>query len=802
MKQLMNRGIFKIRKLVVVTNRFMNEFKSERIMRKIGYFLFATALMTLGSCSDDTVVEEKHVTPAEVGEEIRFGSSLEKAGSRTIYDDVPVGGAYRVSWVEGDQVAIYCPQAANGTLVNYEITPAADDPTASELVTKVNQDAAGLQWGQQDDHYFYAFYPADRVTGTEDGKIRGHVPPTQNVTSWNQVTENGGTTWYGKTNTEENAYMWAYGHFKRSEMGEATIPLTFHPWMTVLEIVIQGPEEGTKTVTNVNIRAIEGTQNVLTGDFICDMTPVEENGATGTPNYEPVGNQGTVNNTISISGYDPTTDDFITLGSNDKMVVRAYLLPIDEEKATNARNIQISVATLNGAALTRTLGYSGHGENSIQPHKVNRVTLPRLQTMGTNYWMSSLDKDIYLSELSIPGSKFSYNTSANNASPVYQGADIATQFIDGVRAFIAPVDVKDVTYNGIRTQVSGGWLPDYEYSHEYVVSSTPGSPLKINGISGNTTLVNTIEDIAEGLQKSEDDLGAAAHECAVVMITKPGSVSASDVNFTGDWESRTSSGRFNEVGGDNTVWIEAVANELQALSKDASKRIYTGEITANTTLEDVRGKIILKINYNDVSQEAVFASSARYPMLFSRWDGLTKTVPLYWGTMAQAASLKWMYHEATHVGSKGEAGVPNTAAIKLNNVNAIFTNSIDAYLGNDAHDTWYMNDCGGVFSGSVFGTNGYDGTYSADNTAVIALTRWMNREVRQTLQKRTENASTGLVFFNFADKQAGSGVLYETNELIQTIIDNNFKFNLRKKGSTTNTASYDAAYSKGGNVWD
>ena len=799
MKQLMNRGIFKIRKLVVVTNRFMNEFKSERIMRKIGYFLFATALMTLGSCSDDTVVEEKHVTPAEVGEEIRFGSSLEKAGSRTIYDDVPVGGAYRVRWVQGDQVAIYCPQAANGTLVNYEITPAADDPTASELVTKVNQDAAGLQWGQQDDHYFYAFYPADRVTGTEDGKIRGHVPPTQNVTSWKQVTENGGTTWYGKTNTEENAYMWAYGHFKRSEMGKAAIPLTFHPWMTVLEIVIQGPSSGTKTVTNVNIRAIEGTQTVLTGDFICDMTPVEADGANGIPNYVPVSAQGAVRNTISISGYNPTTDDFITLGSNDKMVVRAYLLPIDEQNATNARNIQISVATLNGAALTRTLGYSGHGENSIQPHKVNRVTLPRLQTMGTNYWMSSLDKDIYLSELSIPGSKFSYNTSANSATPVYQGADIATQFIDGVRAFIAPVDVKGVTYNGTR---SGDWWSGYDYSHEYVVSSTPGSPLKINGISGNTTLVNTIEDIAEGLQKSEDDLGAAAHECAVVMITKPGSVSASDVNFTGDWESSWDNSRFNTIGGDYTVWIEAVANELQALSNDASKRIYTGEITANTTLEDVRGKIILKINYNDASQEAVFASSARYPMLFSRWDGLTKTVPMYWGTMAQTASLQWMYHESTHVGSDGEAGIPNSAAIKLSNVNAIFTNSIDAYLGNDAHDTWYMNDCGGVFSGSVSGTNGYDGTYSVNNDAVIALTKWMNREVRQTLQKRTENASTGLVFFNFADKQAGSGVEYETNELIQTIIDNNFKFNLRKEGSTTNTTSYDAAYSKGGNVWD
>ena len=124
---------------------------------------------------------------------------------------------YRVSWVEGDEVAIYCPQASQGKLVNYRITPATGDPTSSELVEKVNTDEAGLQWGQQDDHYFYAFYPADRVTGTEDGKIRGTVPTTQNVKSWNPVSENGGTTWYGKTQTEENAYMWAYGHFKAEE---------------------------------------------------------------------------------------------------------------------------------------------------------------------------------------------------------------------------------------------------------------------------------------------------------------------------------------------------------------------------------------------------------------------------------------------------------------------------------------------------------------------------------------------------------------------------------------------------------
>lgn len=116
---------------------------------------------------------------------------------------------------------------------------------------------------------------------------------------------------------------------------------------------------------------------------------------------------------------------------------------------------------------------------------------------------------------------------------------------------------------------------------------------------------------------------------------------------------------------------------------------------------------------------------------------------------------------------------------------------------------WFMNDCGGVFSGSVSGTDGFDGTYSDQkNESVIALTRWLNAEVRQTLQTRVENASLGLVFFNFADKQEGSGQAYETNELIQTVIDNNFKFNLRKEGSGTSTANYDASYSAGGNVWE
>lgn len=754
-------------------------------MKKVGYLLFASALVALGGCSDDTF-EQTGGTPAKVGDEITFGSSLNDVAVRTVYSDSPVNGAYIVSWEKdgSDTIAIYCPEASNGTLVDYSVMPDATDSTRSSTVTKVNPNEAGLQWGNAKTHHFYGFYPASRVLGTEQGKIKGNVPTTQNVRSWNVVRNNaGGKNYYGKTNTD-NAYMWAYGAFDREEMGKQDVPLTFHPWMTVLEIKIPGPKDGsTRTVTNVNVSAIEGTQTALAGDFICDMSPVVEAGQAGTidakvaPNYEPV-TQGEVNNTISISGYMPDEDHFVTLTQSDTMIVRAYLLPIDEQNATNARNIQISVATLNGGALHRTLGYSAHGENSVQPHKVNTVILPPLADGGTNYWMSSLDKDVYISEISMPGSKFSYLSAANGAGAPYQGVDLDQQFIDGVRAFMVQVGV-EATYRGTRNGLGN-------YSYEY-----QDATLNVQGALSGTTLAQTIENLAQQLETAENELSDRNLECAVLMVTATGEPGNEDVNFTGQqpiWGANVS-----DVGGGWKVWIEAVTNELQKLIQDGQDRIYTGEITANTTLNDVKGKIILKINYNEASQEDDVAADATYPMLFSRWDGIINTVPLRWGspnTNSSRSPLTWYYQEATHIGS----GTQGTAAEKWENIQTVFQNSVEMYESNTAHDTWFMNDCGGKFYGTVTGVGSpYDGSYSTteegDSRAITNFTNWISPQVTRYLQTRVANASLGLVYFNFADKQPGSGAQYGVDYMVQTVIDNNFKFNLRKKGgsSTTNT---------------
>jgi hypothetical protein len=144
--------------------------------------------------------------------------------------------------------------------------------------------------------------------------------------------------------------------------------------------------------------------------------------------------------------------------------------------------------------------------------------------------------------------------------------------------------------------------------------------------------------------------------------------------------------------------------------------------------------------------------------------------------------MHWLYQEATHVGSNTEI----TYAEKETYIKKVFDDGVTRYQQNSAHDTWFMNDIGGRYLEDT-------------NDAVTRLTTQLNNYSVGLLQERTANASLGLVFMNFADKKSDSGALYRSDWLIQTIIDNNFKFALRK-ASGGNTTSSDASYISGGSV--
>lgn len=764
---------------------------------KSRYLLLAgiAVMACLAGCSDNSLDNGMAKNPVQEGEEILFGSSLsDEVESRTVYGDRDKEGV-AVNWVDGDEIAIFCKETSQPAnhLVNYKITPNAGDPSKASEVMKVDPNAAGLQWGKDELHHFYAFYPASAVHGAESddqqGTITASIPVNQQPAGWRtgpivsqDESVNGRTTTFALPNMNY-AYMYAYNAVDRNtvESGSGTIWLQFHNLVTVLDITIPAPADGsTVTVTDVTVRAVDGSNTVLTGAFNCYIRGA---GETTTPACEPVGDMGQVRNVVNIPCFDQKTGKFITLGDDEDFLnVKAYIIPDNVNDAIQPRTLQISVSTLNGEEKKRTLLQA-----SIVPHKVNRVLLPAVVPGGTNYWMSDLDPNIYVSELSIPGSKFSVLTSANNAANIYQNATIERQFMDGVRAFILQTATKGRNSNPGITG-GGGAGNEFTYNGFYVVSENKDKPVK--------ELKNVISEIASYLDACEK--AGKKNEFAFVMLT----YTTGDY-FLGSW---------TKPGVDpEQFWIEKLRDEVNAIAGDAANRIYTGEITPNTTIEDVKGKIILKANYNSENMISNYGDTTA-PIMFTFWGNATGPekgswtyqdenggMPMDWGKpvwyLNSKANLRWYYQEVTSVGSGQEA----TTQEKENGIKHLFQESVDLYKNDNSHKTWFMNDLGGYYSDS--------GDIENRGTGIQALAIDMNNLGVQELQKRTENAGLGLIFMNFADKQSTSGAEYKSDYLIQTIIMNNRKFQLRKKGSSEGgegTKSYDASYNNGGNAigWD
>lgn len=738
-------------------------------MKKNIFLIAGIALTAMFSGCADENLDNTVKNPVKSGEEIMFGSKLvgdadvieAKPGTRTVYGDRNEKGV-PVYWeADGsDTIAIFCNQASQPAnhLVNYKITPDEANHEIAANVAKVNPSEAGLQWGDLDtEHRFYAFYPASAVEGSAEedqtGQITANIPVTQQVQEWRKGTFessdtefNGRTVYFGLPNMDY-AYMYAYNAVTPSQVDKSkSIDLQFHNLVTVLDITVQGPSSGTATITNINVDAIDGTTPILTGDFTCNIRNTET-GVIGT--CEPVGDFNEERGRISIPCYDKKTGQFIQLGKDELLNVKAYIIPQDKNTVTK-RTLRVTVSLLNGAPCRKTLQTA-----DVTPHKINRVILPPLEIGGTNYWMSSLDPDIYVSELSLPGSKMSYLTSANRANIVYQNATIEEQLMDGVRAFI------------FHTQrMSNGELR----------ISVNGSPL-------STTLKGALSEIATFLKDAES-LGKK-QETAFVLVTYSGG------------------------SGSEQDWMTALQNTVNECAGDYDTyRIFDKEMTPDVTLGDVAGQIILKANYNS---DAMISGAGTAPLMYTKWEVpyVEGGLPMTWGNPNSAANLWWLYQEVTSVldtdkNENSDYTAEATKAEKIANIKAIFQKSVDAYNNDTSHKTWFMNDLGGYYCWETREWAAFI-PYWQEHTDTKALATDMNSLGVSELQNRTENAGLGLVYMNFADKQEDSGALYKSDWLIQTIIDNNFKFALRKKGSSTTPSSkYNATYTNGGNAvgWD
>lgn len=396
--------------------------------------LVSTAILLAG-CQENELVKPKETWHKGDNVEFRARAGYENNGgsdTRTVYTGETYefdGKTYeRVDWVEGDQIRIFCKEAQNPAEgVNYSDYKIVRHENAAGkdygYLERVNANGS-LQWGDpSQEHTFYAFYPSPAQNSQLEmsgDKAKGVVPMEQTPL---EITSTNDKDFVAKPNMNY-AFMTAKAVMKPGSGNE--VNLSFKSMVTALELELQGPDQQTVELTDIRISS--DTEN-LTGSFTCDLDKVATDGYPDCTILSTTDDRHTVN----VSLVDKKTGNPFRLIGGQTLKVTVFLLPLDDYQA-----LKISLQTAKGIK-SHDLKDKNGSPMVIKSHLKNLVQNIQVpSSFSANQWLSHMNDNVLLSQLSIPGSGNSY-------SYVYSGSDVdnfKAQTLDiegqwnlGVRAF-------------------------------------------------------------------------------------------------------------------------------------------------------------------------------------------------------------------------------------------------------------------------------------------------------------------------------------------------------------------------------
>lgn len=396
--------------------------------------LVSTAILLAG-CQENELVKPKETWHKGDNVEFRARAGYENNGgsdTRTVYTGETYefdGKTYeRVDWEEGDQIRIFCKEAQNPAEgVNYSDYKIVRHENATGkdygYLERVNANGS-LQWGDPSkEHTFYAFYPSPAQNSQLEmsgDKVKGVVPMEQTPL---EITSTNDKDFVAKPNMNY-AFMTAKAVMKPGSGNE--VNLSFKSMVTALELELQGPDQQTVELTDIRISS--DTEN-LTGSFTCDLDKVATDGYPDCTILSTTVDRHTVN----VSLVDKKTGNPFRLIGGQTLKVTVFLLPLDDYKV-----LKISLQTAKGIKSHDLKDNSG-SPMVIKSHLKNLVQNIQVpSSFSANQWLSHMNDNVLLSQLSIPGSGNSY-------SYVYSGSDVdnfKAQTLDiegqwnlGVRAF-------------------------------------------------------------------------------------------------------------------------------------------------------------------------------------------------------------------------------------------------------------------------------------------------------------------------------------------------------------------------------
>lgn len=423
-------------------------------MKKYILSILALAAIAFVGCEKDDIDDAggKQIS----GQVINFGAGALE--SRTIYESTD---SKQIHWQTGDKVRIYCAQAIGGVTnvensgddvayADYAVTVNATDKSFATIA--LAEGSSPLLWGGSGiAHKFYAVYPHDAaVDVSDDGVVtfpinRNQICYIQTADEKAADTDASKYTYVARPDMS-NAYMVASSEanpvdYVSNGTDHNNVWLDFKPIMTTINIVVKGPQNlvngqpdsnttaDPSLVTGVSIISTITTNTTASmSQFVYDIEKAMITGSqagTGTASEQT--------ETTFISPRNSDGLDAVTLKQGETLCLTAFLPPMAQETAEALnRDIKIRVHTTGG---NKTL--SLEDATALLPSAKGAIKLPAMYTPITNSnWITPLDGNIYVSQMSIPGTHdaATYSGTIGDLGQTQQYS-IDQQWDMGIRAF-------------------------------------------------------------------------------------------------------------------------------------------------------------------------------------------------------------------------------------------------------------------------------------------------------------------------------------------------------------------------------
>ena len=707
------------------------------------------ALFLASSCSD--VNEPDEIVKANPGDEVVFGAAL--PATKTVYGEEDTDNkTFPIYWVNGDKVRVASPQCMSGrNAAEYVVAVGSETQNFATSLTKTGD--TGVQWGEAKTADFYSIYPASASTAlTVDGNsvtTTLHVDATQ----FASTTDNG-TSYYAQPAEMGNVVMYAK---TAGVTSGTTVELHYTPFSTVLEFEINASNESVAgKQTEITIQSL--TLTAPTGTTIAGNFNFNFDGPSITPDATGASN--------AITMHFLDNNQYTTVLSTTKTTLKAKMCLMPISGVDNLSGWKIEVNTSAGT-FSKTLDADDlTGKNTaLAAGKVHKIKLPALN-YASQEWVYSLDSwmptlpdytNIYLSELSVPGAWYAGSDEAYQAT-----SNITTLWNAGVRAF------------AVECRTNSSW-PDGT-PESLCISGTGRKPTIGDYYHNGTNITTVLDGIKTALASHQD-------EYAVLVL------------------SYADGGDGGHRAEDHAYFLQGVANALSGYTDI----VYSGPITKNTTIDQVKGKLIVKVNidanltignytaanalisYNpfllQISNDAAnFAHPYYSDLYWSGWADANKTcaqVNTLTGISADEAASKfiWVFSSAnrTQVNTGTNKTIP-TYKNRQDALGAMMTFSKTVYERSN-HNVWFYFNCGGTQATSSTSKNPSPTTFAST----------MNSWLLNTINAKTDPSPLGIVMFNQCTNTA-----YNGPAIIKAIIEMNSKFYLKHAGTTGGSTGGDA----------